>query len=109
MDHRKHLDVTGQVIIREAPIPVNVMGHISGSIVEVISNEGAVVERMDAHPRNFRHRWGNGWRTRSRCRFSDAPLTKALIQPTHRDKILCGGAVVGNDAIRKQFGRVSRG
>ena len=37
-------EVTGQVIIREAPIPVNVMGHISGSIVEIISDEGAVVE-----------------------------------------------------------------
>ena len=37
-------DVTGQVIIREAPIPINVMGHISGSIVEIISNEGAIVE-----------------------------------------------------------------
>ena len=31
----------------------------------------------------------------------DAPLTKDLIQSAHRDKILCGGAIVGNNAIQE--------
>ena len=95
-------DVTGQVIIREAPIPVNVMGHISGSIVEVISNEGAVVETYGTHIQGI---FGIGGETVGALEVvvdsPDAPLTKALIQPTHRDKILCGGAVIGNDAIQE--------
>ena len=95
-------DVTGQVIIREAPIPVNVVGHISGSIVEVISNEGAVVETYGTYIQGI---FGVGGETVGTLEVvvdsPDAPLTKDLIQPAHRDKILCGGAAVGNDAIQE--------
>lgn len=95
-------DVTGQVIIREAPIPVNVMGHIAGSIAEIISNEGAVVEAYGTYIQGI---FGVGGETVGSLEVvvdsPDAPLTEDLIQPTHRDKILCGGAIVGNDAIQE--------
>ena len=95
-------DVTGQVIIREAPIPVNVMGHIAGSIVEVISDEGAVVETYGTYIQGI---FGVGGETVGKLELvvdtPDAPLTKDLIQPTHRGKILCGGAIVRNDAIQE--------
>jgi pyruvate/2-oxoglutarate dehydrogenase complex dihydrolipoamide acyltransferase (E2) component len=35
---------TGQVILRGAPIPVEVKAYIDGRVVEVLANEGAVVE-----------------------------------------------------------------
>ncbi len=95
-------DVTGQVIIREAPIPVNVRGHISGSIVEILSNEGAIVETYGTYIQGI---FGIGGETVGKLEVvvnsPDAPLTKNLIRSAHRDKILCGGAVVGNDAIQE--------
>ena len=95
-------DVTGQVIIREAPIPVNVMGHISGSIVKVISNEGAIVEAYGTYIQGI---FGVGGETVGTLEIvvdsPNTPLTKDLIQPVHRDKILCGGTIVGNDAIQE--------
>ena len=95
-------EVTGQVIIREAPIPVNIMGHISGSIVEIISDEGAVVEAYGTYIQGI---FGIGGETVGALEVvvdsPDAPLTKDLIQPRHRDSILCGGAIVGNDAIQE--------
>ncbi len=95
-------DVTGQVIIREAPIPVDVRGHIAGSIVEIIPNEGAVVEAYGTYIQGI---FGVGGETVGILEVvvdsPNAPLTTDLIQATHRDKILCGGAVVGNDAIQE--------
>lgn len=103
-------DVTGQVIIREPPIPVNVMGHIAGSIVEVISDEGAIVETYGTYIQGI---FGVGGETVGSLAVivdaPDIPLTKNLIQPTHRDKILCGGASVGNDAIQEAIRQGVRG
>ena len=97
-------DVTGQVIIREAPIPVNVMGHIAGSIVEILSDEGAIVEAYGTYIQGI---FGVGGETVGTLEIvvesPDAPLTKDLIQPAHRDRILCGGAIVGNDAIQESI------
>ncbi len=95
-------DVTGQVIIREAPIPVNVMGHIAGSIVEIISDEGAIVETYGTYIQGI---FGIGGETVGALEVvvdsPDTPLTKDFIRSAHQDKILCGGAVVGNDAIQE--------
>ena len=103
-------DVTGQVIIREAPIPVNVVGHISGSVVEIISNEGAIVKAYGTYIQGI---FGVGGETVGRLEIvvdsADAPLTKDLIQPTHQDKILCGGAVVGNDTIQEAIRQGAKG
>jgi len=37
-------DITGQIIIRGDPIPVDVDAYIPGKVVEVIPREGAVIE-----------------------------------------------------------------
>ncbi len=36
--------ITGQVILREPPIPVEVIAYIDGEVVEVIKNEGVTVQ-----------------------------------------------------------------
>jgi len=40
--------VTGQVIIREPPIPVEVEAYVDGQVTEVIPNEGVIVETEGA-------------------------------------------------------------
>ena len=42
-------DVTGQIIISEPPMPIEVNSYIGGKVVEVIEDEGAVVEVEGAH------------------------------------------------------------
>jgi len=41
-------EITGQVIIRGAPIPVEVDAYLPGTIVEVVPREGAVVQTYGA-------------------------------------------------------------
>ena len=36
--------VTGQVIIRGAPLPVEVAAYLAGTVIEVVPNEGCVIE-----------------------------------------------------------------
>ncbi|HCL29275.1 MAG TPA: hypothetical protein DIC52_12665 [Candidatus Latescibacteria bacterium] len=40
--------ITGQVLLREAPLPVEIMAYVDGTIVEVIADEGVVVETRGA-------------------------------------------------------------
>ena len=37
-------DVTGQIVMREAPIPVEVDAYMSGTVKEIIPDEGVIVE-----------------------------------------------------------------
>ena len=39
-------EVTGQVLLREPPLPVEVYGYLNGKVVEVVPNEGIVVETV---------------------------------------------------------------
>ena len=95
-------DVTGQAVLREAPIPINVKGYVEGLIVEVIPNEGAVVETYGTYIQGI---FGVGGETVGRLEVvadsPDAPLTPDLIRPAHQDKILLGGSVVRNDTIQE--------
>ena len=40
--------VTGQLILREPPIPVEVDAYVDGTVVEVMPDEGVVVETPGA-------------------------------------------------------------
>jgi hypothetical protein len=40
--------VTGQVLLREPPLPVEVQAYVDGAVVEVIADEGVVVESRGA-------------------------------------------------------------
>ena len=42
-------NVTGQIIISEPPIPIEVDSYIGGNVIEVIEEEGAVLEGQGAH------------------------------------------------------------
>ncbi len=102
--------VTGQVIIRAAPSPFEVKGYVDGSVVEVIPNEGVVVEAYGTYIQGI---FGVGGAMVGTLEVvvdsPDAPLTRDLIQASHRDKILVGGSIVRNDAIQEAIRRGVKG
>jgi hypothetical protein len=95
-------DVTGQVIIREPPEPVEVDAYVDGEVVEVIEAEGAVVETVASFIQGI---FGVGGEVVGEIkRVSDSPadvLTPSEIDESARGKILIGGSLVTADAVRR--------
>jgi len=95
-------DVSGQIIVREAPIAVTIDSYVKGKIVEVLENEGAVVETNAAFIQGI---FGVGGETHGDLKVvvdsPDQHLTADLISANDADKVLVGGSLVTKDAIIK--------
>lgn len=95
-------NVTGQLIIRGDPIPVEVDCYIPGKIIEVVPKEGAVVETNAAFIQGI---IGIGGETHGAIRIAvDSPeeeLTADKITPEDKENVIVGGSLVTIDAIRK--------
>ena len=94
-------DVTGQVILREPPIPVEIKAYADGSVIETVPNEGVVVETFATYIQGI---FGVGGETIGTLAIvTDQPsdeLTPEQITPEHKEKILVGGSLVTTDAIQ---------
>ncbi len=94
--------VTGQVIIREPPIPVEVEAYIDGDVVEVIPNEGVVVEAEGAFIQGI---FGIGGETHGVIHMAAASpaeeLTEGHLEGDVRGKVLVGGSLVTQAVLRK--------
>ena len=103
-------DVTGQVILREPPIPVEVKAYADGAITETVPQEGVTVETYGTYIQGI---FGVGGETvGALVVVADAAgdtLTEAHIQETHRDNILVGGSLVTTDAIQQAIRRGVKG
>lgn len=95
-------DVTGQMVIREGSIPVNVTAYIPGKVIEVLPTEGLVVETAAAFIQGI---FGIGGETHGELKMvvssPDDILTADKILPTCTGKILGGGSLVTIEALRK--------
>jgi len=95
-------NVTGQVVIREPPIPVEVKAYIPGTVVNVFPEEGVTIETPAAFIQGI---FGIGGETQGKLLMvADSPedaLTADLIKPDHKGKILVGGSLVTGDALHK--------
>ena len=95
-------DVTGQVILREPPIPVEVKAYTDGIVKEIVPNEGVTVETYGTYIQGI---FGIGGETVGNLNIVvSAPsdeLTADQILPEHRDDILVGGALITTEAIQK--------
>lgn len=95
-------DVTGQVILREPPIPVELKAYTDGTITETIPNEGVTVETYGTYIQGI---FGVGGETVGNLVMAaNSPseeLTAEQILPEHKENILVGGALVATDAIQK--------
>jgi hypothetical protein len=95
-------DVTGQVIIRGSPIPVDVDAYIPGKVVKVLPKEGAVIETNAAFIQGI---FGIGGESHGKIRMAvDDPekaLSEELITTEDKGAILIGGSMVTMDALKK--------
>ena len=95
-------DVTGQVIIRWAPLPVQVTAYISGEIVEVIANEGVVIESDAAFVQGI---FGIGGETvgpvMMACESPGQELTPERITDEMAGAVVIGGGRMTGEAVNR--------
>ena len=95
-------DVTGQVILREPSVPVEVKAYTDGTVTEITPNEGVTVETYGSYIQGI---FGVGGETIGNLTVAvSSPsdeLTVEQILPEHRDNILVGGSLVTTNAIQR--------
>ena len=95
-------EVTGQVLLREPPHPLELQAYIDGEVVEVLSNEGTVIEATCSFVQGI---FGIGGETTGALQLAvDGPeevLTPDRIHEEHRGAILVGGSLVGREGLKR--------
>ena len=103
-------DVTGQVILREPPIPVEVKAYTDGMVTETVPTEGVTVETYGTYIQGI---FGVGGETVGNlvivAKSSSDELTAEQILSEHRGSVLVGGSLVTTDAIQKAIQHGVRG
>lgn len=94
--------VTGQILLREPPKPIQVFAYVDGIVIEIMKKEGVVMETTATFIQGI---FGVGGEAVGELVIAvDTPgdiLTAERIQPTYKDKIIVGGAFVQHDVIDK--------
>ncbi len=94
--------VTGQVALREPPIPVQIEAYVKGRVSSVIPKEGVVIETKGAFIQGI---FGVGGEVQGviKClaKSQDYVLDAADIKPEHKGCIVVGGSLVTGAALKK--------
>ena len=94
--------VTGQLVVREPPIPVEVCAYVRGLVVEVLPDEGVIVEARGALLQGIFGVGGETWGAVAVAVDSpDAELTPVRLRPEHRGHVVVGGAHVTYEALMR--------
>jgi biotin carboxyl carrier protein len=95
-------EVTGQVIVRGSPIPIEVDAYLPGTIVNVLPREGAVVQTHGAFVQGI---FGIGGEVHGQIKVvassNDEVVTPEKIGADCKDKVLIGGSLVTLEAMKK--------
>ena len=95
-------DITGQVLLREPPKPVQISAYIDGKVVETIEKEGVVIETYATFIQGI---FGIGGETTGELQVVvDSPddiVKPEDLNETHKDKIIVCGSIIYYDAIKK--------
>jgi hypothetical protein len=95
-------EITGQMILRAPPKKVEIDSYIDGKIVEVIENEGVVVEAVATFVQGI---FGIGGEAKGIIhQFVSNPddvISKDMIKPEHKGKILIGGSFVDSNTLKR--------
>ncbi len=95
-------DITGQVLIRESQIPLEIDAYIRGKVVETLPSEGAIIETPAAFIQGI---FGVGGERKGELMMiantSSEVLTAKEIGSKCKGRILVGGSLVTNDALQK--------
>jgi len=95
-------EITGQMVLRHPPIPIEIDAFVKGTIEEIIEDEGVIL-KLDASL--VQGIFGIGGETVGELdivskNISDE-LTEDMITENHKDKILVGGSFVSAGALKK--------
>ena len=94
--------ITGQVLLREKPKPVQVNAHIDGKVVDTIENEGVTIETTATYIQGI---FGIGGEVTGELKIgvknqSDTLLLNELDE-SFRDKIVVAGAFIDYETVKK--------
>ncbi len=94
--------VTGNILVREAPIPVDVKAYIRGTVATVLPEEGAIIETQGGMVQGI---FGVGGERTGKLRIAvggpSDELTPEGIADDDRGALLVGGSGVSYGAIQK--------
>ena len=94
--------VTGQVIMRGPPQPVVVRAYVEGDVVEVVPEEGVVVKTCGSFIQGI---FGIGGESSGEvvmaCDTPSDVLDADRVKPEHEGKILVGGSLVTDAALKQ--------
>jgi hypothetical protein len=94
--------ITGQLILREPPIPVEVDAFVEGRVVEVLADEGVVVETEGAFIQGI---FGVGGETHGEivmaCQSPREELQSEHLSEAHRGKVVVGGTRVSHATLMR--------
>jgi hypothetical protein len=95
-------EVTGQVLLREPPTPLELFAYVDSQVIEVFPREGALVECTASFVQGI---FGIGGETNGELAFAvktpDQELKPEHLDPRHRDKIIIGGSFAGMSFFKK--------
>ncbi len=102
--------VTGQVLQRGEPVPVEVKAYLEGEVTEVIPNEGVIVTCMGAFVQGI---FGIGGETYGKIQIATPDnktiLTDDLINESLSGKVVIGGSQVTAAALKKAISIGAKG
>ncbi|MDI6739289.1 MAG: hypothetical protein QME74_02880 [Candidatus Edwardsbacteria bacterium] len=94
--------ITGQVILREPPLPVQVKAYIDGKIVQVNASEGVVVEAFGTFVQGI---FGIGGEVCGEIKVVAADpsqeLTPEMLTPECKGKVVIGGSLIKIAGLKK--------
>jgi hypothetical protein len=92
--------ITGQVIIRGAPVKVQVRAYLSGKVAEVLPEEGVVIEASSAVIQGI---FGIGGEAYGPLQLAvsrpDEDLTETCLKPEQRGAVVIGGRRITRAAV----------
>lgn len=95
-------DVTGQVVLREAPIPVEVDAYMTGTVKNIMPEEGVTVESDAAFIQGI---FGIGGESRGNmvvlCSDREQELTADMLNDSQKGKIVVGGSFISLETYKK--------
>lgn len=94
--------VTGQLLLREPPRLLDLLGYVHGTVVEVIPNQGATVETECSFVQGIFGIGGETWgEVVIGVSAPDQALTASHVLPDWKGKIVVGGSFLGMDVMKK--------
>jgi hypothetical protein len=94
--------VTGQAILREPPIPVEVDAYVDGTVVDVHEGQGVAVETRGTFIQGIFGIGGETWGTlHVSVGGPQEPLQESLLDESVRGKVLVGGSHVSTKTLRR--------